>query len=191
MRIAFFSEVYWPMVSGVANTLHGLATRLEAGGHAVRVYSATYPLAGRPDGREVHRSVSRPFLLSPEVQWAFPDQGAIRADLARFAPDLVHLVTEFAMGNAGLQAARTLGVPMIASAHTDYERYAARYGVAWAVRPGWSYLRWFYRHAHRVLAPSRVYQRHLHARGIAHTGIWARGVERVDRKLMPSPSPFT
>jgi len=177
MRVAFFSEVYWPMVSGVANTLHRLVERLEARGHAVRVYSATYPLEGRADRPEVHRASSRPFLLSPEVQWAFPDHGAIRADLARFAPDLVHLVTEFAMGAAGLRASRGLGVPLIASAHTDYERYAARYGVAWAVRPGWTYLRWVYRHAHRVLAPSRVYERHLHARGIRHTGIWARGVD--------------
>jgi glycosyltransferase involved in cell wall biosynthesis len=177
MRIAFFSEVYWPMVSGVANTLLRLVEALEERGHAVRVYSATYPLDGMPDRPEVHRSPSRPLLVSPEVQWAFADHGAIRADLARFAPDLVHVVTEFAMGVAGLRAARALGVPLIASAHTDYERYAGRYGLAWTVGPGWHYLRWFYRNASRVLAPSGVYERHLRARGVAHTGIWTRGVD--------------
>jgi glycosyltransferase involved in cell wall biosynthesis len=177
MRIALFSEVYWPMVSGVANTLLRLVESLQARGHAVRVYTATYPLSGMPDRPEVHRSPSRPLFLSPEVQWAFPDPAAIRADLAAFGPDVVHLLTEFAMGMAGLRAARVLAVPVIASAHTDYERYASRYGVAWAVRAGWHYLRWFYGHAHRVLAPSRVYEQHLHARGIQHTGIWSRGVD--------------
>ena len=50
MRIALFSEVYWPMVSGVGVTLLRLTEALRARGHEVRVYSATYPLPpGVPD----------------------------------------------------------------------------------------------------------------------------------------------
>ena len=50
VRIALFSEVYWPMVSGVGVTLLRLTDALEARGHAVRVYSATYALPeGVPD----------------------------------------------------------------------------------------------------------------------------------------------
>jgi glycosyltransferase involved in cell wall biosynthesis len=74
-------------------------------------------------------------------------------------------------------AARQLGIPVVASAHTDYEVYAGRYGVPWAVRAGWHYLRWFYGQAHRVLCPSRIYEQHLHARGVHHTGVWSRGVD--------------
>jgi glycosyltransferase involved in cell wall biosynthesis len=37
-------------------------------------------------------------------------------------------------------------------------------------------MRWFYRHAHKVLCPTRVHEAHLHARGVHHTGIWTRGV---------------
>jgi phosphatidylinositol alpha 1,6-mannosyltransferase len=177
MRIAIFSEVYWPMVSGVSLTLQRLVDGLTERGHVARVYSATYPLDGRPDLPEVHRSPSRPLFISPEVQWAFPDQHAIRADLAAFQPDLVHLATEFPIGVAGLRAARALRVPIVASAHTDYERYATRYGLSWAVGPGWHYLRWFYQHAARVLAPSETYRVHLEARGVARTGVWTRGVD--------------
>jgi phosphatidylinositol alpha 1,6-mannosyltransferase len=98
-------------------------------------------------------------------------------DLNRFRPDVVHIATEFTVGLAGLKAARQLGIPIVASAHTDYEQYAPRYGVDWVLRPVWHYLRWFYGHAHRVLCPSRIYQEHLHRRGIANTGIWTRGVD--------------
>jgi len=57
MRIALFSEVYWPMVSGVGVTLLRLTRALEDRGHQVRVYSATYPLPeGETDRPEVHRS---------------------------------------------------------------------------------------------------------------------------------------
>lgn len=178
MRIALFSEVYWPMVSGVGVTLVRLADALEARGHAVRVYSATYPLPhGGPDRPEVHRSPSVPFFLYPDVQWAFPRMRDVVEDLSQFRPDVVHVATEFSLGIAGVKAARQLGLPLIASAHTNYDRYAARYGVTWALRAGWHYLRWFYGQAHRVLCPSRIYEATVHRHGVTHTGIWSRGVD--------------
>jgi glycosyltransferase involved in cell wall biosynthesis len=178
MRIALFSEVYWPMVSGVGVTLLRLTEALEARGHQVRVYSATYPLPdGATDRPEVHRSPSVPFFLYPDVQWAFPRLREIVDDLEAFRPDIVHVATEFSLGIAGVKAARQLGIPIIASAHTDYDQYAARYGVTWALRAGWHYLRWFYGQAHRVLCPSRIYEEALHTHGVMHTGIWSRGVD--------------
>jgi len=178
VRIALFSEVYWPMVSGVGVTLLRLTRALEARGHLVRVYSATYPLPkGQADRPEVHRSPSIPLFLYPDVQWAFPRLRDVVEDVARFDPDVVHVATEFALGLVGLKAARQLELPVVASAHTDYDKYAARYNVDWALRVGWHYLRWFYSQAYRVLCPSSIYREHLHSRGVTHTGIWSRGVD--------------
>src|SRR5215212_7015852 len=177
LRIALFSEVYWPMVSGVGVTLLRLTEALEARGHQVRVYSATYPLPPEGDRPEVHRSPSVPFFLYPDVQWAFPRLRDVVEDLSRFRPDVVHVATEFSLGIAGVKAARQLGVPIVASAHTDYDQYAVRYGVTWALRAGWAYLRWFYGQAHRVLCPSRIYEETVHRHGVTHTGIWSRGVD--------------
>ena len=178
MRIALFSEVYWPMVSGVGVTLLRLTEALQARGHQIRVYSATYGLAaGQADRPEVHRSPSVPLFLYPDVQWAFPRMRDVLEDLARFRPDVVHVATEFSLGIAGVKAARQLELPLIASAHTDYDRYAAQYGVTWALRAGWHYLRWFYGQAHKVLCPSHIYEQHLHSRGVLHTGLWSRGVD--------------
>ncbi len=178
MRIALFSEVYWPMVSGVGVTLLRLTDALRSLGHQVRVYTATYPIPpGLGDLPEIHRSPSIPLFLYPDVQWAFPRLRDVIDDQGRFRPDVVHVATEFSLGIAGLKAARQLGIPVIASAHTDYDQYAARYGVTWALRAGWHYLRWFYGQTHRVLCPSRIYEEHLHARGVHHTGVWSRGVD--------------
>jgi glycosyltransferase involved in cell wall biosynthesis len=177
MRVAIFSEVYWPMVSGVGVTLRRLADSLMRRGHAVRVYSASYNLPDSGDRPEVCRSASRPFFLYPDVQWAFPRHRALMEDVQRFRPDVIHLATEFAMGYAGSRVARQLGIPMVASAHTDYEQYASRYRVDWAIRAGWRYLRWFYSQADMVLCPTRIYEQHLHSRGVTHTGIWSRGVD--------------
>jgi glycosyltransferase involved in cell wall biosynthesis len=166
------------MVSGVGVTLLRLTRALEERGHQVRVYSASYPIPkGQSDRPEVHRSPSVPLFLYPDVQWAFPRFRDVLEDAARFRPDVVHLATEFSLGIVGLKVARQLRVPIITSAHTNYELYAARYGVDWAVRAGWRYLRWFYGQGHRVLCPSHIYEQHLHSRGVTHTGIWSRGVD--------------
>ena len=166
------------MVSGVGVTLLRLTEALEERGHQVRVYTANYARAkGQPDRPEVHRSPSVPLFLYPDVQWAFPRLRDILDDAARFRPDVVHVATEFALGVTGTKVARQLGVPLIASAHTDYDQYAARYGVDWVLRAGWHYLRWFYGQAYRVLCPSRIYEEHLHSRGVINTGVWSRGVD--------------
>jgi glycosyltransferase involved in cell wall biosynthesis len=166
------------MVSGVGVTLLRLTDALQARGHAVRVYTATYALPpGTPNRPEVHRSPSIPLFLYPDVQWAFPRLRDVVDDLARFRPDVIHVATEFSLGIAGVKAARQLQLPVIASAHTDYDQYAARYGVPWALKAGWHYLRWFYSQAHRVLCPSRIYEEHLHSHGVTHTGLWSRGVD--------------
>ena len=178
MRIAIFSEVYWPMVSGVGVTLRRLVDALTVRGHLVRVYSPSYPLPdGQLDRAEVHRSSSVPLFLYPDVHWAFPRYRSVLQDVARFRPDIIHLATEFAMGVTGAKVARHLGIPVVASAHTDYERYASRYNLDWFMRAGWSYLRWFYRQTSSVLCPSAFYQRHLNSRGVSNTGIWSRGVD--------------
>lgn len=179
MRIALFSEVYSPMVSGVSLVLQRLVAALQQHGHVVRVYAPAYPLAaGAVDEAHIVRTPSRRLFLYPDVRWGLPEWPAIRADFAAFRPDLVHVATEFAMGAVGLRLAREFEVPVIASAHTDYERYASRYHLDWLMPAGWQYLRWFYGQATRVLCPSRWYERHLHLRGVRHTARWSRGVDR-------------
>lgn len=177
MRIALFSEVYWPMVSGVSLVLQRLAGALEQRGHRIRVYAPAYPIPGATDMAHVVRVPARRLFLYPDVQWGFPSWDAIRRDARLFRPDLVHVATEFAMGTTGLRLARELEIPVIASAHTDYERYSSRYHLDWLMPAGWQYLRWFYGQATRVLCPSTEFERHLQRRGISHTGRWTRGVD--------------
>ena len=179
LKIAVFSEVYWPMVSGVGITLLRLADSLAARGHLVRVYTPSYRIPdGAEDRPEVFRVPSVPFFLYPDVRWAFPRMSRILEDISKFQPDLVHVATEFSLGVTGVKAAKALGVPIVASAHTDYEQYATRYyRVGWAQRAGWHYMRWFYGQAEKVLCPSRSFERHLNVRGVTNTGIWTRGID--------------
>ncbi len=100
---------------------------------------------------------------------------AVKA-VSELSPDLIFLDVQMPKLN-GFEVLELLGraVPVVFT--TDYDQYALRYGVPWAVRAGWHYLRWFYGQAHRVLCPSRIYEEHLHSRGVLHTGLWSRGVD--------------
>ena len=179
LRVAIFSEVYWPMVSGVGVTLRRLADSLMRHGHQVRVYTPSYQVPeGQTDRPEVMRVPSVPFFLYPDVRFGFPRMRSVLQDVRGFAPDLVHAATEFSLGVSGVKAAHAMGVPIIASAHTDYEQYATKYyRVGWVQRAGWHYLRWFYGQADTVLCPSRSFERHLNVRGVKNTGIWSRGID--------------
>ena len=97
MRVALFSEVYWPKISGVSHTLVRTVDGLHARGHYARVY--TPRLADVEwDRPEVHRSPGRPIALDRSILWGFPRKMDVLRDLARFDPDIVRLATEFPMG---------------------------------------------------------------------------------------------
>ncbi|MCG8469234.1 MAG: glycosyltransferase family 1 protein [Gemmatimonadetes bacterium] len=176
MRIAYFSEVYWPKLSGVSCTLMRTVDGLGTMGHQTRVYTPQLP-GDFEDRPEVHRSPGRPLAIDRSISWGFPRRADVLSDLRGFAPDIIHVATEFPMGRVGSWAARRLGVPLIASAHTDYEKYSSLYRLGLVMKPGWAYLRRFYGRAGRVLCPSRPYEAHLNRRGVTHTGIWSRGVD--------------
>ncbi|MDP3967600.1 MAG: glycosyltransferase [Nocardioides sp.] len=85
--------------------------------------------------------------------------------LAKFGPDVVHLPSPGVLGGCGLVAARRLGVPVLASHHTDVTNRA---------RQRW--VREVYARADRTLAPSRSAYEHLRGLGARDVQLWQPGV---------------
>ena len=178
MRIALFSEVYWPMVSGVGVTLLRLTEALQARGHELRVYSATYPLP--PGRRTVPKSIARPACRSSSIPMSSgpsPGCGTSWTTWLGSGPTWSMWRPSSRSASPGVKAARQLGLP--AGRFGPYRLRPVRRALRrdWALRAGWHYLRWFYGQAHKVLCPSRIYEQHLHSRGVLHTGVWTRGVD--------------
>lgn len=96
-----------------------------------------------------------------------------------FKPDIVHVATEFTMGLTGLRAARKLGVPAVASFHTNLPGILPYYGFGWASGLCWNYLRWFHNHADVTFCPSETNRQVLLDRGFRNVQIWSRGVDTV------------
>ncbi|MCK6625651.1 MAG: glycosyltransferase family 1 protein [Anaerolineae bacterium] len=175
MRIAFFTETFLPKIDGIVNTLCYLLQHLAARGHASLLFA--------PEGGPLKYAQTPviglgaiPFPLYPELKLV-PPHVDISRRLAAFQPDLIHVLNPFSLGVVGLNQARALQVPVVASYHTDIPGFAVRWGLGLFREPLWAYLRWLHNQADLNLCPSRTTQIELEAQGIQRTRIWSRGID--------------
>jgi glycosyltransferase involved in cell wall biosynthesis len=196
VRIALFSETFLPQRNGVALILDRLITHLTTLGHEVML---AVPVSWRPrgnapsrDGLRVVRVQGVPLPRYPDLTLAVPLSPGVVREVGAFRPDVIHLVTEYALGLTGLQTAVTLGVPAIASFHTNIPRYLPYYGFGWAGDLCWTYLRWFHNQVRLTFCPSETNRRELVARGFRNVRVWPRGVdtERFSPAHRPAAEPY-
>ncbi len=175
MRIALISETFLPKIDGIVNTLCHLLQHLARRGHTSLLLA---PNGGPAQyaSTQVIGFPTVPFPLYPELRLVTGIPAAI-AHLKRFAPDIVHVINPVWLGVAGLWRARSLGLPTVASYHTDVPGFAARWGLRIAVEPLRSYLRWIHNQADLNLCPSHATQLDLQAHGFERVKVWSRGVD--------------
>ncbi len=130
-----------------------------------------------PECAEIVRVPGLPVPKYPDLTIGTPYSRRVMRAVREFKPDIVHVATEFTMGLTGLRAARKLGVPAVASFHTNLPGILPYYGFGWASRLCWEYLRWFHNHAEVTFCPSETNRQVLLDRGFRHVQIWSRGVD--------------
>lgn len=89
----------------------------------------------------------------------------------------MHIATEGTLGWAALRAARSLGLPVVSSYHTNFPQYLAGYKLGWLEPLAWRYLRWFHNRTLQTFCPTASIQSLLLERGFENVGVWGRGVD--------------
>ena len=128
MRILMISDVYFPRINGVSTSIQTFRRGLHAAGHETLLIAPAYPGAGDDRETGILRVPSRYLPRDPEDRAM--KLGAIRAlrpQLERFEPDLVHIQTPFIAHYQGTALARALRIPVIESYHTYFEEYLHHY----------------------------------------------------------------
>lgn len=123
MRVALFTETYYPSVNGVAAHVKTLKNGLEKLGHEVLVVTA--------DKHCKHHYIEEEVLHCPATEvkrfYGFgvapPISHKRQRMIAKFNPDIIHIHHEFGIGLSGLMAARTLKKPLVYTLHTVYDQY--------------------------------------------------------------------
>lgn len=176
MRLALFTDTFVPQMNGVALTLGRLTDYLNRKGieHLVFSPKSTADMVYSDPIRPV---TSIPFFLYPECRLALPNLAAIRTELDRFGPDLLHMATPFNLGLCGLHYARKHRIPHVASYHTHFDRYLAYYHMKAAIPLYWSYMKWFHHSCDATFAPSLDTLNILQEQSIDRLLLWTRGVD--------------
>lgn len=167
MRVAIFSEVYVPDKNGVATHTKTLKDGLERAGHEVLVVTAD-------KHARVHHIDENNILRCPAMRlkrvYGFGISAPISARrfamVRAFAPDIIHIQSEFSVGLSGVMIARALNVPLIYTVHTMYDETYVNYivPVPWvkaATKALYRYINSLSRTATRIITPSHKAKRFM------------------------------
>ena len=189
MRVALVVGNYVNVVDGVALTYRRLVcARARAGDQLLILAPGARQPQVEPAGRFVPLP-SIPVVAQPEYRLALGIPPAIRRELERFEPQLIHVASPDLAGLAALRFASAHEIPAVAAYHREIARYL-RYlelpgpraiaGLAgptleWGV---WRWVRWFYGQFDQVYVPSQSMLEVLRERGIqSELRLWGRGVD--------------
>jgi glycosyltransferase involved in cell wall biosynthesis len=161
--IAIVTDAWHPQTNGVVRTLSTTCAVLRQWGHEVTVIS--------PD-----QFVSIPAPSYPEIRLALTAPGAVGRQLARIAPDAVHIATEGPLGLAARNHCMRRKVPFTTAYHTQFPDYLAR-RTGLPARVFWPYIRWFHRPAETIMVATETIRTQLRAQGLTRLTHWSRGVD--------------
>lgn len=175
MRIAFFTDTYLPQVNGVTRTINRLRSFLAERRIDSIVLAPEDPRGISQEGLFVFKSIALPFY--PELRLGIPWDFQVDNIMSKFRPDVVHLVTEYTIGLAGLKWAQKTQTPIVASYHTNFPEYLMYYNLPFLSEAAWHYLSWFHNQCRLNFCPSDVTKDVLVSRGFQNVEVWGRGVD--------------
>lgn len=167
VKIGFFTDTYFPQVSGIATSIKTLKDELIKLGHEVIIFTTTDPNA--PDYEEgIIRMPSVPFVSFKDRRIVVRGMWDAYMIAKYFELDLIHTHTEFGAGFLGKVVGKRLHIPVVHTYHTMYEDYLHYIARGKVVRPSHVkiYSRIFANHTTGVVCPSERVIRTLKGYGV-------------------------
>ncbi len=168
MKVAIFTDNFYPELGGLQDSVATLARGLGERGHTVRVYA---PKPSPKDFALGHLSAQEIDLgpnVSIERVFSFHQKTAVGQtrmviptgrcyfSLKKFKPDIIHTNACFGMGLEALFGSKLLHVPLVGTNHTAITEFVKNKYFSKEVSEKYSlkFVSWFYNHCDFVTAPS-------------------------------------
>lgn len=169
MRIAMFSDNFYPELSGISDSIMTTGRELARRGHTIAYYAPRYlredfEAVHLPDvttigpGTSIHRLPAVRFNAGTgHSQAAIPVLTSLPS-LSRFNPDVIHFHHIFGAGLEAVFTSKILGKPLVETNHTpileffEYSPIQADWFRSFALR----YDSWMYNRANFVSSPTRL-----------------------------------
>jgi glycosyltransferase involved in cell wall biosynthesis len=200
MRIAIFSDNFYPELSGISDSVISLAQTLAARGHVIKFYVPRYAeknyTAIKVPFHEINvgpnitirRLFSIPFPMGTDQGRAVIPFGASANDVAAFKADVIHSQMFFGVGLEATFASWALKKPLVGTQHTAVKEFL-RYSpikTKWFDNGFLHYVNWYYEHCDLMTAPSQCVFDEMRALGLKqdHTQVVSNPVDiKVFRPL--------
>jgi len=155
VKFGFFTDTYFPQVSGVATSIKTLKDELEKKGHQVYIFTTTDPNAKEFE-EDVIRMPSVPFVSFKDRRIVVRGMWYAYLIAKELELDLIHTHTEFGAGMLGKMVGKKLKIPVIHTYHTMYEDYLHYIAKGKVVKPAHVkyFSRMFANHTTGVVCPS-------------------------------------
>jgi glycosyltransferase involved in cell wall biosynthesis len=168
MRIAFFSDNFYPELSGIADSILTLGKELARRGHFVHFYAPYY---GKEDYEKIHAEPKELEIERVTItrfsSWHVPaatgqarlvvPTGLREQAMHEWKPDVLHSQLFFGVGLEALIASRRLEKPFVGTNHTAISEFVNYFPLksAWLKRKSVNYAVWYYNKCNFVTAPSQ------------------------------------
>ena len=121
MRIAIFTDSFFPKIDGIAVSVQNFCEKLEERGHKFVICCPRYgdddsEMIGRNIRVERFKSVALPSY--PEMRIIVPGRTRLHKVIKDFKPDLIHIQTPGFMGQYGMTAGKIYSIPVVGTYHT-------------------------------------------------------------------------
>jgi glycosyltransferase involved in cell wall biosynthesis len=170
MRIGIFSDVFYPELSGISDSITMVAPALAALGHEIHFFVPRYgrkefAIANAAFGKEInlgpnvfiHRlfSIPLPTPASPQARAVIPT-GLRWIWMKRYRLDVIHANVFFGTGIEALIASRVLAIPLVGTNHTMIDEFIRNMPLQKILTPViLGYDTWYYNRCQFVSGPSR------------------------------------
>jgi glycosyltransferase involved in cell wall biosynthesis len=175
MRIAVFTDTYFPQVNGVSKYLEQMQKYMGENGIDYQLFVPQKPIGMQMD--QITSFYGLPFLLYPELRISWPSYARIKSVLDKFNPDIVYLATPLSIGIAGLKYARENGIPVVSTYHTHFPQYLRYYHLNYLQGAVWKYLKWFHSFCQINFCPSMETLEQLQQYGIDNLILCNNGID--------------
>lgn len=126
MNIVYVSDQYWPSVSGVPVSMDSFKENFTEKGHQISLLVPDYPDAELWDkengSKNIYRYKSRSIFFNKENRLVRKsEKKKIYNRLDKIKPDIIHVHTEFSLARVVIKYAKKNNIPVVLTAHTNWE----------------------------------------------------------------------
>ena len=193
MKIAIFTDSFFPYISGVTTAISNRARGLIEKGNEVAVFrpkpsdsSSSFPLSKGLTIYDLPISIPSSTIEGLDIQLPlfFPAYKAVR----EFKPDVFHVDTQWGVGWQGIMCAKIMKKPLFSTFHTfwsnsEYLKYFPFSNNESKRNLMWNYMLFFHNRFEVVCCPSRLVEEKLIERGLeSETTVIPNCIKEVDLK---------